>query len=294
MSSARSSSSVSAGSRVPTTLPRRMTVIRSAISRTSYSLWLMKMMLWPSRGEAAQDGEDLGGLLRGQDRGRLVEDEDPGLAVERLEDLDPLLPADRQGLDLGLGVDLEAEALAELDDPAVRLLAVEEDAVGHRLLAEEDVLGDGEHRHEHEVLVDHADAAGDRVGRPVDRDGRAVEQDLALVRDGQPVQDVHEGRLAGAVLAEQGVDLAGPQVEADVVVGEHAGIAFRDPPHLERRHERRPAVRHVGTPQRLAWMTTSGPAEADPLGACVLVTGCATACRRPSACTGRPTRPSCP
>ena len=25
-----------------------MTVIRSAISRTSYSLWLMKMMLWPS------------------------------------------------------------------------------------------------------------------------------------------------------------------------------------------------------------------------------------------------------
>ena len=25
-----------------------MTVMRSAISRTSYSLWLMKMMLWPS------------------------------------------------------------------------------------------------------------------------------------------------------------------------------------------------------------------------------------------------------
>ena len=25
-----------------------MTVIRSAISRTSYSLWLMKTMLWPS------------------------------------------------------------------------------------------------------------------------------------------------------------------------------------------------------------------------------------------------------
>ena len=36
----------------------------------------------------------------------------------------------------------------------------------------------------------------------------AVEQDLALVRLQQPVQDVHQGRLAGAVLAEQGVHLA--------------------------------------------------------------------------------------
>ena len=35
MSSARSSSSVSDGIREPTTLPRRMTVMRSAISRTS-------------------------------------------------------------------------------------------------------------------------------------------------------------------------------------------------------------------------------------------------------------------
>ena len=36
------------GSAWPTTLPRRMTVIVSAISRTSYSLWLMKTMLVPS------------------------------------------------------------------------------------------------------------------------------------------------------------------------------------------------------------------------------------------------------
>ena len=42
--------------------------------------------------------------------------------------------------------------------------------------------------------------------------GLAVQQDLALVRRGQPVQDVHQGGLAGAVLAEQGVDLAGPDL----------------------------------------------------------------------------------
>jgi hypothetical protein len=94
-----------------------MTVIRSAISRTSYSLWLMKMMLWPSAARRA-GREDLLGLLGREDGRRLVEDEDPGLAVERLEDLDALLPADRQGADLGVGIDLEAEPGAEL---AIRL-----------------------------------------------------------------------------------------------------------------------------------------------------------------------------
>ena len=93
-------------------------------------------------GEAPEDLEDLLGLLRRQDGGRLVEDEDPGLPVERLEDLDPLLPADRQRADLDVGVDVEPEPLAELDDPAMGLVPVEEDRVGHRLLAEEDVVGD--------------------------------------------------------------------------------------------------------------------------------------------------------
>ena len=69
----------------------------------------------------------------------------------------------------------------------------------------------------------------------VDRDRLAVEEDLALVRAGEPVEDVHQGRLAGPVLAEQRVDLARAHVEVDVVVGDHAGIALRDAAHLERR-----------------------------------------------------------
>src|SRR5213593_2493894 len=48
MSSASSFSFVSLGLRLPTTLPRRITVIRSAISSTSSSLWLMKITLAPS------------------------------------------------------------------------------------------------------------------------------------------------------------------------------------------------------------------------------------------------------
>ena len=67
-----------------------------------------------------------------------------------------------------------------------------------------------------------------------DRDGVAVEEDLALVGRRQPVQDVHQGRLAGAVLAEQRVDLAGPDVEVDRVVCDDARVALRDAAHLQR------------------------------------------------------------
>ena len=51
-----------------------------------------------------------------QDGRGLVEDEDVALAVERLEDLDALADADRQVLDIGVGWDVEAVLLGELDD----------------------------------------------------------------------------------------------------------------------------------------------------------------------------------
>ena len=119
-----------------------MTVIVSAISRTSYSLWLMKTMLVPSDARRRRTWKISDGLLRGQHGGRLVEDQDLGAAVEGLEDLDPLLDADRQVADQRVGVDLEPELAGEVADPAVGLLGVEEDRVGHRLVAEDDVLGD--------------------------------------------------------------------------------------------------------------------------------------------------------
>src|SRR4029079_9816571 len=49
------------------------------------------------------------------------------------------------------------------------------------------------------------------------------------------VEDVHQRGLAGAVLTEERVDLARPDLEIDVVVGDDARIALRDAAHLERR-----------------------------------------------------------
>ena len=56
-------------------------------------------------GHRPERPEQVVDLLRGEDGGRLVHDQDPGAAVEELEDLDPLLLADRQLPDLGGGVD---------------------------------------------------------------------------------------------------------------------------------------------------------------------------------------------
>ena len=150
--------------------------------------------------------------------------------------------ADRQLADLRVRVDLEAELLAELADPAVGRLRVEEDRVGHRLVAEDDVLGDGEDGDEHEVLVDHADAAGDGVGRAGDRPSARRRCRISPSSGvSSPYRMFIRVRLAGAVLAEQGVDLAGPDLEVDAVVGHHAGEALGDAAHLERRAPRRSA-----------------------------------------------------
>ena len=112
-------------------------------------------------------------------------------------------------------------------------VVVEEDAGLSRLHREDDVLGDRHHRNEHEVLVHHPDPAGDRLLRGAHAHGLPVDQDLALVRVVEPVQDVHQRRLAGAVLPEQRVHLAAPEVEVDVVVGDDAWKALGDPPKLE-------------------------------------------------------------
>ena len=57
--------------------------------------------------------------------------------------------------------------------------------------------------------------------------GLPLIEDLALVGPVEAVEDVHQRRLAGAVLAEQRVHLAAAEVEVDVVVRDDAGKALR-------------------------------------------------------------------
>ncbi len=108
--------------------------------------------------QLTHDLHQLVGLLRGEHRGGLVEDQHLRVAGEGLDDLDPLLHAHGEVLDDRVGVDVEAEALGDLAHPGAGRLEVEGAGEAGRLVAEHDVLGDGEDRDEHEVLVHHADA----------------------------------------------------------------------------------------------------------------------------------------
>ena len=83
------------------------------------------------------------------------------------------------------------------------------------------------------MLVHHPDPGLDRVAGGAEGDRLSVQQDLAGIRAVEPVEDVHQRRLAGAVLAEQRVHLAAPDVEVDVVVGDDARELLADPAHLE-------------------------------------------------------------
>ena len=186
-------------------------------------------------GERAHDREQLVGLLRGEHRGRLVQDQQVDVAGERLDDLHPLLRADRQVLHQGVRVDRQAVALGGLEDVAAAAAAVQpaERAAPGLLGAERDVLRDREDGHQHEVLVHHADAGRDGVPRAAEGPRLAVHQDLALVRLQQAVELVHQGRLARAVLAEQRVHLAGLDGQVDVVVGHQVAEALGDAAQFE-------------------------------------------------------------
>jgi hypothetical protein len=113
---------------------------------------------------------------------------------------------------------------------------------------EEDVLGDRELVEEHGLLVDGGDAGprGGVGGREGDRS--AVERHGALVGLVDAGQDLDDGRLAGAILADERGDLARVEPERDAVERLHAGEALGDAVEREDRLRRGgadgPAVRH--------------------------------------------------
>ena len=103
------------------------------------------------------------------------------------------------------------------------------------LVAEEDVLGDGEAVDDVELLVHRRDAEVERGGRAGDGDRLALPEDLALVGAVGARQHLDERGLAGTVLAEQAVHLAGANVEGHALERVHPGEGLLHPANLEQR-----------------------------------------------------------
>ena len=169
------------------------------------------------------------GLLRCQHRRRLVEDQHARVAVERLQNLDPLLLAQRQLPDPGARVDRDAIALAQLGNAPLDPARVDRELLALTAMVTEDhVLGDGEGRDEPEVLVHHADARIECIARRVERHRLPVQPNLAFVGAVEACEDVRERGLAGAVLTEERMHLALGRLEVDPVVCNDAGEPLRD------------------------------------------------------------------
>jgi hypothetical protein len=85
------------------------------------------------------------------------------------------------------------------------------------------------------VLVHHAHPQGQGVGRTADHRRPVVDTDGAFIRVVGAEQDVHQGRLAGAVLTQQPDDLSGGQGQVDAVVGRDGAEALGDAAHFQQR-----------------------------------------------------------
>ncbi len=93
-------------------------------------------------------------------------------------------------------------------------------------LPDEQVLQHRMAGHELEMLVHHANAEIERVGGIADRDRPALDLDRPRIGGVGAEEDIHQGGLAGAVLAEETEDVAGIQRQVDLRRGLHLAEAL--------------------------------------------------------------------
>ena len=113
---------------------------------------------------APEDDEEFLDFLRRQHGRRLIENQQPRVAVERFQQLDPLLLADRKRVDDRMRIDGQLELVGQPADVGGRCREIERQRRA-RLRSQHDVF---RHRHrpdQHEMLMDHADAERDRIVR---------------------------------------------------------------------------------------------------------------------------------
>ena len=98
----------------------------------------------------------------------------------------------------------------------------------HRLAGEDQVLEQRQLVHQHEFLVHHADAARERIGRRGEADLAIVEDDAAVIRTIDALQDPHQRRFSRAIAADDRVDRAGRGGKIDPVIGDDGAEAAHD------------------------------------------------------------------
>ena len=171
--------------------------------------------------EVLDEAEEGVGLADAEGGGGLVHEEDFGVEGDGFGGGNHLALAAGHALDFEPGgADIDVQPFEQLGGFGIHLFLVEDAEKGQApgiFTAEEDVAGDVEVVAECQVLVDHFDAAAAGVARVADRDFLAVDDDPAAVGDVGAAEDLHEGGLAGGVVADQPQDFSLTQLQVDLV-----------------------------------------------------------------------------
>ncbi len=194
-------------------------------------------------------------LGHGQARGWLVHDHEAGVERERLGDLDQLHLGKRQAGQGRRRAEIGAQPGQDRLDPPVHGAPVDQpERPGlERLAADQDVAGDVQVLEQVELLVDEGDAARQRLGHAQRWPVLAIQPDRAGGRRHHAAQDLHQRRLAGAVLADQADHLARPDRQIDRGQRHHARVGLGDPDQIE--HGRQPVggMLALSLPAGRAW-----------------------------------------
>ena len=153
--------------------------------------------------------------------------QDAGIIVNGVHDLDDLLFRDGQRRDLRVDVDVHAEIFNDLPRAAAHALPVNQ-TVFQLDVAKEHIFRNAQRLGQLDFLMDNADAGTACLDGAVKAAGLAVQNDFALIRLVDTGQNLNQGGLACAVLADQTVDGAALNVDGDVIQRLDAGELFCD------------------------------------------------------------------
>ena len=172
-------------------------------------------MVWPSSCRSPRISHKAMRLCGSRPGGRLVEEQDLRTMHDRPRHHQPLCHTAGQRHDVGVGSLDESHTLHQLAGEGLRFLGAHPEVAAVEL----EVLENGHGTIERVGLRDDADEllGQSRLGDDVD----TADHDRAAGRDDSGGEHADGRALAGAIGPEQSVDLAGVDLQVDVVDGQH-------------------------------------------------------------------------
>ena len=152
--------------------------------------------------QVAQKAKQLAALADRKRRGRLIEDQQRRLALERLQDVENLVFAYAHIAAFAIKRNIHTEAGGERSGLGIER-TIADKAGPQRLVAEHDVLCSRQGRNDRDLLVSDGNAGVESVRDVVENDRPPVDENRAGIRSVSAADDLHQRRLASAVGADQ-------------------------------------------------------------------------------------------